>query len=174
MKKSTYCFVLVTAMLTVLPSFSLENPYSSGGNQYGGESFPASDNSSTSQPSNSSSSVSLTASPYQTDTGSSYPSNSPAASTSSQSNTKPWNKVGGWIQKKQTRPTGQPEVDLANQRIQAGKLRIKAVKAREKLDKHIADCTKRTEELTQDLQKSEEQATLIENQVKFQEANLSK
>ncbi len=190
--------ILLAATLT-FPSFSLENPYASGGNQYGGDNFEAaqdniysqsannqinnistqssnpSPNLGTSQLSNSPNTVSSSTSNFSSlNTADTSPQAVPA-STSSGAPTKsgPWGKVDNWLHRRNVSPTGQPDMDLANQRIQAGKARIKAIKAREKLDKHIADCKLRTEELTHELQKAEDQALFIENQVKFQEANAS-
>ncbi|HEY9886186.1 MAG TPA: hypothetical protein V6C96_02885 [Vampirovibrionales bacterium] len=86
---------------------------------------------------------------------------------------KPWDKVTGWIKEKTTKQTGDPQLDLANLKIKAGKARIKAVKAKDKLDEHIRDAAERTEELRLELMKAEEEANLLENQVKFQEANIA-
>ncbi|MDJ0625648.1 MAG: hypothetical protein QNJ31_04685 [Candidatus Caenarcaniphilales bacterium] len=100
-----------------------------------------------------------------------YTLNDPEYGAEGTSSPGPFEKVGQWIQRKTNRPTGQPELDLANQRIQAGKARIKAVKARQKLEDHIADCGSETDKLKRELQRAEEQASLLENQVRFQESN---
>jgi hypothetical protein len=177
--KWTLGFLL--ALGASLPGLTLDSPYANGGGQYGGDSpvsEPATPTSNvtnysslgnTQSPVTESTGTNLNSSPY---TGTANASGSSPATTTGIS-PKPWEKVGTWIQKQKTpKPNGQGDYDLANQRIQAGKARIKAIKAKEKLDKHTADCNERTSLLTKELEKAEEQAALIENQVKFQENNL--
>ena len=86
---------------------------------------------------------------------------------------KPWDKMGSWIQEKRTKDIEDPEKNVANQRIEAGKARIKALKAKEKLDKHIADSESKTQELRKEVDQAEQQANFLENQLKFQESNIS-
>jgi hypothetical protein len=101
-------------------------------------------------------------SPYQNNNSSAIP---PAR--------KPWDKMGSWIQDKRTKDIEDPEKNVANQRIEAGKSRIKALKAKEKLDKHIADSEAKTQELRREVEQAEQQADFLENQLKFQESNIS-
>ncbi|MDX1920765.1 MAG: hypothetical protein SFU25_08550 [Candidatus Caenarcaniphilales bacterium] len=149
------------------------NPYASGGNQYGGDTL---ESSSSSYPSSSLSDSNTNSYP----SGNSYPSAASSGGTANSYSASPdggeapatrWDKMEQWFQRKTNRPTGEPEMDLANQRIKAGKARLKAIKAKDKLEKHIADSNAKTEELKKELEKSEEQAKLIENQVKLQEIN---
>lgn len=142
------------------------NPYSNGGNQYGGDSIEPSINTST--PSSNSPYPSVSSSNINNSNN-----NYSAPSSSADAPPTKWNKVEQWFQRKTNHPTGQPEMDLANQRINAGKARLKAIKAKDKLDKHLADSNAKTEELRSELEKAEEQAKLIENQVKLQESNQS-
>jgi hypothetical protein len=85
---------------------------------------------------------------------------------------KPLQKVSDWVNsKRKYNQTGKPEVDLANQRIRAGKARLRAVKAKEKLDKFITQSQSDIERLTKEAQTAESEAALIENQIRFQESN---
>lgn len=186
--------LLLCSSLSIAGLSQSESPYNSGGNQYGGEYLstpPTSSLSSAGSFNNSVDSLGAnTKTPYgssaisqASDTGSSFGSSQssyPSAPTSSgvatyntEARTTPgaFERMGQWVKRKTHRPTGQPELDLANQRIDAGKARIKAVKARQKLEKHIVDSNAETEKLRRELQRAEEQASLLENQVKFQEAN---
>jgi len=158
-------------LLSSLLSLGLQaNPYAEGGSQYTGaytqQAVPQASNPYASggslPPQSYQSPAPIDANVTVTDT------NSPSVGA------KPWNRVGQWFDRKTNqRVTGKPEIDLANQRIQSGKARIKAVKAREKLEKHIANCKLQTDELTREAEQAEEQARLLENQVKFQESSLS-
>ncbi len=84
----------------------------------------------------------------------------------------PVDKVTGWVRQKQSTPkiTGDPTRDRAELQVKAGRSRLRAVNAQKKLDDHIARTTRRTAELTRDLDRARAEAQYLEDQVDAQQA----
>ncbi len=96
----------------------------------------------------------------------------PASTSEVDAKNNRFQKVSDWVNsKRKYNQTGKPEVDLANQRIRAGKARLRAVKAKEKLDKFITQSQVDIQRLTKEAQTADSEAALIENQIRFQESN---
>lgn len=100
--------------------------------------------------------------------------NNSSLAINNEPNQKPWNKMENWIQdKKRIKTTNNPERNMANQRIEAGKMRIRAIKSKEKLEKYIIESEAKIKELRKISEFDQQQAEFLENQLKFQENNRS-
>jgi|GEM_PF-4884642 len=80
-------------------------------------------------------------------------------------------RLGDWVTDK-VKGDRSIEEELAEAEIKAGETRLKTIKAKEKLDRHIVDSEQKTRELTADYNQSKQEAEYYDNRVKTLRARL--